>query len=68
MICIDKSILEQEGNMIIDYLDIYNRLWELGDFLSYKDSKKRSKLHQWALNEDRRKAQYGIADITMVEF
>jgi len=53
---------------IIDYLDIYNRLWELGDFLSHKDSGKRRKLHEWALNEDRRKALYQVADITTLKF
>lgn len=54
--------------MIIDYLDLYNKLRNVKSHLSHKDSKKLSKLHQWALNEDRRKALYGINDITVLEF
>lgn len=53
---------------IIDYLEKYNKLWKIKDHLSSKDRKKLQKLHEWALNEDRRKQLYGINDITICEF
>lgn len=52
--------------MIIDYLDLYNKVIE--EPTTSKNVKRKTKLHEWALNEDRRKEKYNVADITLFDF